>query len=728
MATSGSASGVYPGRSQFNLYMVVSRYAVSGTSTRWAWTLYARNPTETSQTFVLDSRPWGATVIGQSWTGSNNMDFRNGQASITLGSGVTGWLNQGTGTPTISFNAYHNVGSIFGNASLSGSFVATRVSTTVPGAPPAPVPRTGLGYTSIPFSISQPSSNGGSAVLDYTMQVATDSVFNEVVSQWVSGSTNQTATGLTPGVTYYIRYRARNVNGSGNWSPVLARATVAAPTPPTIGIVPAPNGTQATLTLTPFSGATNITGWRVQRRIQGQAEATTITPATSPVLVEGLIPGTTYEWRVQARYRDGDSAYSAWTPAVQPAPATNPGDYFDGSTEATPDQTYEWDGTANNSTSSAYGVLPEGWAPFEEAAEYSGGTGVVHRVTGGRTGAYSARVTFFSDADADGFRLGPSLSDPGWSDVAEGGDYFGSIHVQVPSAQRLAALIVWATDAGVVLGETLGDAQAVPASGNTWTRLIATGQAPVGAGKATVYAVDVPGDMWHLWLGGDSFQADDAMVSIGALYPWFSGATPDTAQFRYDWEGTPEASPSERTPLVVSESDPLADPDCPPMPLPPRPPIVLDDCIQEVGQWRRYWAIIPDSEIAYWIATIPTLTIRTQAGTDGAVRQVRIRYYPNPENLPPADFDASDWEAEQIVSYIPPSTVLTVNGVSERVFASVNGGDPLAADHLLYGTGGTPATWPVMACGTGYLISFDVPLDTIVGNPAIEVALTQRMT
>ncbi|QHB37027.1 minor tail protein [Microbacterium phage Matzah] len=727
MATSGTATDPYSGRPAFNLYMVVSRYAISGTSSRWAFTLYARNPNESSLTYALDCLGWSANVAGTGFSGCHNLDFRGGQASLTLGSGVSGWVNQGTGTPTISFSASHG-GSVFGTASLAGSFAADRLVTTVPGAPPVVQFLSGRSYTSIPFQIFQPASNGGSAVLDYRIQVATDSVFNEIVSEWTGTGSVQTVTGLTPGVVYYFRYRARNANGSGNWSPVGSANAIAAPTPPVLTVTPAPNGTQATVSMVPFSGATNVTGWRIERRIQGQTTVTPTNVAASPALIEALIPGTTYEWRVIALYRDGESAPSAWQAAVQPAPATNPGDYFDGSTEATPDQSYEWNSTTNNSQSSAYGVLPEGWAPFEEAANESGGTGVVHRVTGGRTGAYSARATFFSDADSDGFRLGPSLSAPGWSDVAEGGVYFGSTHVQLPKAQRLAALMVFANDAGVILGEALGDAQAIPPSGTVWTRLVASGQAPVGATRATVYAVDVPGDMWHLWLGGDSYQADDVMVSVGALYPWFSGDTPDTAQFEYDWEGTPNASPSERTPLAVSTTDPLADPDCPPMPLPPRPPIVADDCIQEVGQWRRYWAIIPENEIAFWIATIPTLTITTQGGPDGAVRQVRIRYYPNPENTVPADFDASNWEAEQIVSYIPPSTVLTVNGVSERVFASVNGADAIAADSLLYGTGGTPATWPVMACGSGYLISFDVPLDTIVGNPTIEVALTQRMT
>src|SRR5690606_33389332 len=103
------------------------------------------------------------------------------------------------------------------------------------------------------------------------------------------------------------------------------------------------------------------------------------------------------------------------------------------------------------------------------------------------------------------------------------------------------------------------------------------------------------------------------------------------------------------------------------------------------------------------------------------------RVYRNPDALDPASFPATDWEAEQIVSYIPASTVLTLDGVAQRVWAEVNGGEPISADRLLYGSGGGPASWPVLSCGTAYLLSFDVPLDAPEGNLSVDVALTTRM-
>ena len=49
--------------------------------------------------------------------------------------------------------------------------------------------------------------------------------------------------------------------------------------------------------------------------------------------------------------------------------------------------------------------------------------------------------------------------------------------------------------------------------------------------------------------------------------------------------------------------------------------------------------------------------------------------------------------------------------MSQRTWAEVDGGDAAPADKLVYGTGGIPATWPVLSCGVGYLLSFDAPLE-----------------
>ena len=143
-----------------------------------------------------------------------------------------------------------------------------------------------------------------------------------------------------------------------------------------------------------------------------------------------------------------------------------------------------------------------------------------------------------------------------------------------------------------------------------------------------------------------------------------------------------------------------------------------------MATWRRYWAAIPADQIAAKLAEVPTLTLSTGAVAE---RQVRIRVYENPNGLTPDVFDSSSWVSEQIVSYIPPNTQMLIDGVAERVWASVAGGDSTAADHLLYGTGGVPATWPVLGCGIAYLMSFDTPLESPSNNLTVDVSLTRRM-
>ena len=134
---------------------------------------------------------------------------------------------------------------------------------------------------------------------------------------------------------------------------------------------------------------------------------------------------------------------------------------------------------------------------------------------------------------------------------------------------------------------------------------------------------------------------------------------------------------------------------------------------------------VPAGEVARWLATIPTLTLRTGAQ---AAREVRIRVYENPDNLAPADFVPGEIVAEQIVRYIPPNATLVLDGVSERARASVDGGATWeAVDYLLAGTGGAPATWPLLACGGAYLIALDTPLDAVLGNLSADLSLTPRM-
>jgi hypothetical protein len=350
-----------------------------------------------------------------------------------------------------------------------------------------------------------------------------------------------------------------------------------------------------------------------------------------------------------------------------------------------------------------------------------GGAASVYRTTGGYAGEFSALLFITRGATATGFRAGQA-NDPGKrTEVEVGSMYVGSMYVMPSRNQRLAAELTWIDAAGALVSRSVGNGTIAAAS--VWTRLIAADVAPPTAEFALVRVIDVAGDGWSAWLSGESLRMDAAMISLGQVFPYFDGDTADTADFSYDWDGAPNASISQRNALDTF-SDPLNDPDCVDVPPSPRPPTVPSDCIVDVGLWRRYWAYIPAAEVSDWLTTIPTLVLSTYGAAE---RQVRIRFYADPFNRSAESVNTADFCSEQILSYIPPSTDMTIDGVTERVWASVQGGASLSADHLLYGSNGTPAEWPHLSCGIGYWVSFDVPNDAPAGNLQARILMTQRV-
>lgn len=586
----------------------------------------------------------------------------------------------------------------------------------LPRIPKVPAAPTSLDVTqATPTSLMyrfSGNSDGGAGILEWQAQVSSTPSFASPVTM-VSGGTS-TFTGLAPGTAYYFRSRGRNSVGWGGWSNTISGTTLPS-VPPGMSVTPSINGTSATVALTPPQGVSTVTSYRVERRPVGGA-AVVHNTATSPLTVSGLAPGAVFEWRSSAFIGSYQTPWTEWVTRSQPNPNTTPGEYFDGSTPNTADETFAWTGTANNSTTEVRGRPVDGWSVWP------GSSAALGRVVGGLFGEYAARATILADVPASTpLDLGMLSAAGRRAAVAEGGVYTGSIHVNPSRPQRMRARISWFDATSAALTHSSGEAAIAPAG--EWSRLAVMATAPPGAAWAIVRAQSVTGEGFSPWLSGQHIDADGAMLTLGN-FPYFDGSTPNSSTFAYSWLGAPNASESRREVVVGQFFDPLADPDCPPFPSAPQPPAIDDDCIDGVGSWRRYWAIIPEDQVSDWLDLLPSITITT-----GAVpaRQVRIRVYPNPDGLAPADFPAIEYEAEQVISYIPASTVLSLDGVVQRVWASVDGAAPISADRLLYGTGGGPASWPILSCGTGYLVSFDVPLDAPEGNLSVDVALTTRM-
>lgn len=528
---------------------------------------------------------------------------------------------------------------------------------------------------------------------------------------------------LLPGTVWNWHARGVNAVGTGPWSATVSRATLAA-NAAALNVAASLQGTSATLTPVADSTQPTVERWFVERRVAGTTTPVTALNFTgSSYVATGLTQGTVYEWRIQARSLSNGVYYtgpwSNWAATQQPNPNTNPGTYFDGSSAATGDATFSWGGTANNSISSANGRNVRGWALIQ-----NDGLGVLYQQIGGRSGGFAARILCTADAVGANSLVFASNSE-NYSSIAEGGTYTASFYVQIPKrAQRMLAYIIWRNALNAQISIATGVAVVVGPNPGDWTRVMVTAVAPPGAVSADIQLRDETGTGFSPWHGGDYWIVDDAMISL-APYAYFDGNTPDDTSFTYEWTGTANASASTATPVVGLDADPLADPDCPAPPPAPRPPQISDACIDDITSWRRYWAIVPKELISKWIAQVPTITLTSGAQ---ATRQARIRFWENPDELPPEMFSATDnWASEQVVTFIPATGIFTIDGVSQRARAQVGSSGSLPADHLLLGTNGTPVSWPLLRCNMGYLMSVDVPLDAPIGNLQVGVALTARM-
>lgn len=649
-------------------------------------------------------------IAGQDFDGTWTYDF-NGRSVIEIRH-----ASRAVGYGTHHVEAWVNMDSGLGQ----GYTVQTKTLVRPAGVPAAPQIDTVTNITTTSARVTATGGNdNGSALTGTEWQWSRNSTFTDV--QWVdsipgNGWASEPAHAgvqLTPGTTYYVRIRQGNAIGWGAYS-AYRQVTLLPSTAPLIAVGPGLDGRSATVTLSPPGGASGVTEYIVERQLVSGGTVVSATTTTRSLSVVGLTPGAAYRWRAAANFGTTYTApWSAWLSVTQPNPNTNPGDFFDGAFPTRGDTTFRWLGTAGLSASVAESIGVAGWAASPA------GTVVLQRVTGGAAGSYAARMLFIQDAQVDSL---VGIATANRVSVEPSTTYVGSIHVRPSRAQRLAVRIIWMNASGGQVGVSTSAGQVV-SNTNTYTRMSVSAIAPATAVSAVVRAVDVAGTGWSQWRSSEYLDADAAMLTLSELFPYFDGSTADNNTYRYDWLGAAHTSGSSRTTLPPGPDTSLQDPDCPPPPMAPRPPSIEETCIDEAGIWRRFWLTIPASEITQWLDLVPTFRVLT--GTYPA-RQVRVRYYENPGNLQPDRIDSESWQTEQIVSYIPPYTVLALDGLSETVTAAVDGRDPVIADHLLYGTAGQPPEWPILSCGIGYMVSFDVPLDLPGADLTLSLELTQR--
>lgn len=200
------------------------------------------------------------------------------------------------------------------------------VASDLPGVP-SDVAVTSVGNRSATIAWTAPNDNGTDPVTGYDVQYSSDGG-----TSWTSASTafhgdtatSQKVSGLTDGTQYRFRVAAVNDHGTGAYSSASASVTPQASVPGTpTGVTAAPGDSQATVRWTRPSddGGSALTGYDVQFSTDNGTDWTSAPPpsGTSTVdVVDGLVNGTSYVFRVAATNAEGTSDYSASSSPVVP--------------------------------------------------------------------------------------------------------------------------------------------------------------------------------------------------------------------------------------------------------------------------------------------------------------------------------------------------------------------------------------------------------------------------
>ena len=202
-----------------------------------------------------------------------------------------------------------------------------------------------------------------------------------------------------------------------------------------------------------------------------------------------------------------------------------------------------------------------------------------------------------------------------------------------------------------------------------------------------------------------------AAADNAALNTYKAGATIQFSSFNLDVCQIP---PSLR------QTAPVIDPDCPPLPTPPTMPAPTEACADLPASWNSYVIYVPDDLVDTWKDGVIQLKL---VNGNKAMRFVRVRLLPRPlDTQTVEDIDPCAACGDMMISYLPAGGSMTLDGMTERASISVGNRQPISADHLLAGTAGEIPEWPIFACGLGYFVLVEIPVDTSLRSLTLNIA------
>lgn len=228
-----------------------------------------------------------------------------------------------------------------------------------------------------------------------------------------------------------------------------------------------------------------------------------------------------------------------------------------------------------------------------------------------------------------------------------------------------------------------------------WRRIEQTFTLPENiALSSIVFTIEPPASLTQ----GGLIEVDAFMIQRG-----------DTATAPYDqtfaeasWSGTTGASALLLNQTVANLSE---DPDCPTPPTPPAPPVIDSSCITAPTTYTRTVVNISEDTIPRSLSAYPVITLIAGSAD---VRQARIRFWPNPDNLTIDSMDACSYEGEIDVSYLAAGGTLVIDGVLHEATVSLPGFADQNANQVLYGPDGGPVEWPELSGGIPYLVTLEL--------------------
>jgi hypothetical protein len=209
--------GAYPGKPAYSCLLYVRRDQVSVATNQsyYAWAFYQVGGPNGS--WDGDSRPWYVGIGAQSWSGSQNNDFRgtpNGGQRL-VSSGFAGWFGHNSdGYLDLWCSFRHEFGDAWGTAQGGAMLYTDRIPQR-PG-PPGAVTFSMVTPTTARAYVPGASNDDGSPIDSYLLRISRNAnpeaaPFTDYTPNFTTGVVN--LVDLIPGATYYVIDYSHNAQG-----------------------------------------------------------------------------------------------------------------------------------------------------------------------------------------------------------------------------------------------------------------------------------------------------------------------------------------------------------------------------------------------------------------------------------------------------------------------------------------------------------------------------------